>query len=100
MDDGQIDHGPETPPPLVANHMGTRYITQLQWAVWPTDALIGRNPAAINHKLNVGCALSTNRLLYFVIKIKYTAYCLIFAAATLASYTTKIKYANSQERYP
>jgi len=22
MDDGQIDHGPETPPPLVANHMG------------------------------------------------------------------------------
>ena len=48
MDDGQIDHGAEPPPPLVVNHMGNKIGDQLRWAVWPTDALIGRDPAAIN----------------------------------------------------
>jgi len=48
MDDGRIDHGPETPPPLVANHMGAEIDDPAAMGGMASDALIGRDPVAID----------------------------------------------------
>ena len=70
MDDERIDHDWK-PHPRQWQAMARLILkTQLRWAGWPTDALIGREPAAFRWELTVGYAISnTKRRPCFIVKL-------------------------------